>query len=270
MTDSLTLIGFGEAGRTFAAAAGWKNRASVFDSQTDAPSTRDLMLAAFDQAEIKACDSLGDAVREAPAILSLVTADQSIAAAQQAARHIAPGAFYFDMNSVAPDTKRAAAKMIEAAGGHFIDVAIMAPVDPAYLAVPLLLSGSQADRGASVLRALGFGNVRVVGSDIGRASSIKMIRSIMIKGQEALTAEMMLAANKAGVTEEVLISLGDSWIAKASYNLERMRTHGLRRAAEMEEAAKTLKALGVEPVMTSGTIMRQREMALQLSSAQGK
>ena len=137
MTDALTLIGFGEAGRTFASAAGWKNRASVFDSQTDAPSTRDLMLAAFDQAEIKTCDSLADAIRDAPAILSLVTADQSIAAAQQATLHIAPDALYFDMNSVAPDTKRAAARMIEAAGGHFIDVAIMAPVDPAQMAVPV-------------------------------------------------------------------------------------------------------------------------------------
>lgn len=270
MTEALTLIGFGEAGRTFAVSAGWKNQASVFDSKTDAPSTRDLMLAAFDQAEIKACDTLADAMRDAPAVLSLVTADQSLAAAQQTSVHIASAALYFDMNSVAPDTKRAAARMIEAAGGHFIDVAIMAPVEPAHMAVPLLLSGSQADKGASVLRALGFGNVRVVGSDIGRASSIKMIRSIMVKGQEALTAEMMLAADKAGVTDDVLASLGDGWVDKASYNLERMKTHGLRRAAEMEEVAKTLIALGVEPAMTSGTIMRQREMALQSGSGEGQ
>lgn len=270
MTEALTLIGFGEAGRTFAAAAGWKNRASVFDSKTDAPSTRCLMLAAFKQAEITGCDSLVDALLDAPAVLSLVTADQSIAAAEQTAAYIASGAFYFDMNSVAPDTKRAAAAMIKAAGGHYIDVAIMAPVDPARMAVPLLVSGPQADRSALILRALGFGNVLVVGSEIGRASSIKMIRSIMVKGQEALTAEMMLAADKAGVTDEVLGSLGDGWVAKASYNLERMKTHGLRRAAEMEEVVKTLTALGVEPAMTSGTIMRQREMALQPGAGQSQ
>ena len=56
-------------------------------------------------------------------------------------------------------------------------------------------------------------------------------------------------------------SLGDGWAAKADYNLERMRTHGLRRAAEMEEVAKTLTALGVQPLMTNGTVIRQREMA---------
>lgn len=266
--DMLTLIGFGEAGRTFATAAGWKNRASVFDCKTDAPSTRDLMLAAFDQAEISGCQSLADALRDTPAVLSLVTADQSIVAAQDAAWHIASGAFYFDMNSVAPGTKRAAATLIETAGGHYIDVAIMAPVDPAQLAVPLLVSGPKADEGSSKLRALGFINVRVVGSEIGRASSIKMIRSVMVKGQEALTAEMMLAADKAGVTDEVLASLGEGWAAKASYNLERMRTHGLRRAAEMEEVAKTLTALGIDPMMTNGTVRRQREMALQQSEGQ--
>ena len=93
-----------------------------------------------------------------------------------------------------------------------------------------------------------------------------MIRSVMVKGIEALTAEMMLAADAAGVTDEVLASLdasekAQSWAARAAYNLERMTTHGLRRAAEMEESAKTLIGLGVEPVMTSGTVRRQRELA---------
>ena len=93
-----------------------------------------------------------------------------------------------------------------------------------------------------------------------------MIRSVMVKGVEALTAEMMLAAEAAGVTEEVLASLDASeksqgWAQRAEYNLERMTTHGLRRAAEMEESAKTLIALGIEPVMTAGTVCRQRAMA---------
>ena len=61
--------------------------------------------------------------------------------------------------------------------------------------------------------------------------------------------------------EVLLGSLGDGWDAKAEYNLERMRTHGNRRAAEMEEVAKTLGALGIEPLMTNGTIQRQRAMA---------
>ena len=126
------------------------------------------------------------------------------------------------------------------------------------------LSGPAAEDAQRALAGAGFTNVRVVGDDVGKASAIKMIRSVMVKGIEALTDEMMLAAEAAGVADEVLASLDASekasaWAQKAAYNRERMATHGLRRAAEMEESAKTLSALGVEPVMTRGTVQRQRE-----------
>jgi len=145
-------------------------------------------------------------------------------------------------------------------------VAVLAPVNPARMNVPLLISGAHAGQAETLLKAAGFAKTRVVGDEIGRASAIKMIRSVMVKGIEALTAEMMLAATKAGVVDEVLSSLdasekAQSWFERAEYNVERMTTHGLRRAAEMEESAKTLEALGVEPLMTSGTVKRQREQA---------
>ena len=170
------------------------------------------------------------------------------------------------MNSVAPDTKRAAATFIEAAGGRYVDVAVLAPVNPARMNVPLLLAGAAAEDAAQALPGAGFADIRVVGDEIGRASAIKMIRSVMVKGIEALTAEMMLAATRAGVAQEVLASLDaserrDNWFTRAAYNIERMATHGARRAAEMEESAKTLSALGVDPLMTAGTVRRQREQA---------
>jgi hypothetical protein len=70
----------------------------------------------------------------------------------------------------------------------------------------------------------------------------------------------VLAAHRAGVVDEVLSSLGGDWMQKADYNLERMLAHGLRRAAEMEESARTLEDLGVAPLMTRGTIARQRAL----------
>jgi 3-hydroxyisobutyrate dehydrogenase-like beta-hydroxyacid dehydrogenase len=253
MQSALSLIGFGEAGSTFARAAGWEDEARAFDVADKSE--------AYGASGVLGCDTIDEAVANASVILSLVTADAAQSVAEELAQHITAGAYFFDMNSVAPDTKYAAAKLIDAAGGRYVDVAIMAPVDPARLGVPLLLSGTHAEDGAAQLLALGFTNVRLVAGDVGRASSIKMIRSIMVKGQEALTAEMMLAAERAGVVDEVLASLGDNWVSKAGYNLERMRTHGQRRAAEMEEVAKTLLALGIAPIMANGTIQRQREMA---------
>jgi len=243
----LTIIGFGEAARGFV--AGGLPATTAYDND---PLKRD---------GIAGHEQLGDAIAGTSVVFSLVTANQALAAAQDAARHLPAGAHYFDMNSVAPDTKRAASAAIEAAGGYHIDVAIMAPVEPARLAVPLLLSGPHAEDGEDILRQLGFSSIRRLTGDVGRASSVKMIRSVMIKGIEALTAEMMLAGAAADVTDDVLASLGGDWTTKAAYNLERMTTHGQRRAAEMEEAAKTLTALGIDPVMTRGTVIRQREMA---------
>jgi len=212
------------------------------------------------------CDSPAQALDGARIVLSLVTADAALDVARDYAPFLAPGAVWCDMNSVAPETKRAAAGYVCAAGGRYVDVAVLAPVDPARMAVPLLIAGHASDDATQMLRAAGFANVRSVGAEIGRASAIKMIRSVMVKGIEALTAEMMLAAISAGVAEEVLASLDaserkQSWFVRARYNIERMTTHGLRRAAEMEESVKTLTALGVEPMMTTGTVRRQREQA---------
>jgi hypothetical protein len=90
-----------------------------------------------------------------------------------------------------------------------------------------------------------------------------MIRSVMVKGIEALTAECMLAAAQAGVLDEVLGSLDASerprsWPERADYNLDRMLVHGVRRAAEMEEVVRTLEGLGTGADLTRGTVSRQR------------
>ncbi|MDE2620858.1 MAG: NAD(P)-dependent oxidoreductase [Sphingomonadales bacterium] len=259
MAQAVCIIGFGEAGSTFAGAPGWTGQATAWDRL---PEPR----AAAAAAGLVVPDAAAAALAGAPLVLSLVTADEALAAARDYAAHVAPGAIWCDMNSVAPGTKRAAAEAITAAGGRYVDVAVLAPVNPARLAVPLLLAGEAAAEAEGLLRGCGFANLRTVGAEVGRASAIKMIRSVMVKGIEALTAEMMLAADAAGVADEVLASLDASekaqgWAARAAYNIERMVTHGARRAAEMAESALTLRELGIEPMMTEGTVRRQQDMA---------
>lgn len=263
MEQEIGLIGFGEAGSTFALAGDWAEAVHVFDTKTDDAATRDAMLARYAEVGVGGAQTLPDTLDGVALIVSLVTADQALAVAQAAAGLIAPGAIFCDLNSVAPQTKQAAALAIEAAGGHYVDVAVMAPVDPARLNVPLLLSGARAEEAEARLQALGFAKTRVVGDAVGRASSIKMIRSVMVKGIEALTAECVLAASQADVLDEVLASLDASerprsWDVRADYNLDRMLVHGLRRAAEMEEVVKTLEGLGTGAAMTRGTVVRQR------------
>lgn len=257
MDSKLALIGFGEAGSTFARAGDWAAR--VYDVKTEGE-VRAEMLARYDEAGVGLAESSAEAIDGAKAVISVVTADQALEVARRASRYVVRDAFFFDMNSVAPDTKRAAAAVVDAAGGRYIDVAVMAPVNPARMGVPLLVSGPYAEEGAKLLVDLGFTKVRVVGAEVGRASTIKMLRSVIFKGMEALTAECVLACERAGVLDEVLGSLGAEWPALADYRLDRMMVHGVRRAAEMEESAKTLEALGVEPLMTRGTITRQRQI----------
>ena len=265
MERQVALIGFGEAAQAFVRAPGWHGSAYAYDKLTDDPNRRASKLADYAAASVRGAGTLEQALDTARVILSLVTAGEALNAAQDAAKHIAAGSIYFDMNSVSPATKRAAAKVIEAAGGYYVDAAVMSPVHPARLAAPLLLSGRHASKGERILREIGFESPRCVGSKVGDASAIKMIRSVLVKGIEAITAEAMMAAHEAGVVDEVLSSLDASersisWMERANHILDRMMAHGIRRAEEMEEAVRTLQSLGVEPVMTRGTVDRQREL----------
>ncbi|WP_447726568.1 DUF1932 domain-containing protein [Sphingomonas koreensis] len=260
MIGGVAFIGFGEAGQAFV-----RPGDAAFDLKTGDPASRAAKLADYDAGGVRGCETAREALNGAAVVLSLVTADQALLAAQDDAALLAPSTLWLDMNSVAPGTKRAAAAAIEAAGGRYADVAVMAPVHPAGMAVPLLVAGPHAADAAAALEAIGFFNVHVAGSKVGDASAIKMIRSVMVKGIEALTAECVLAAERAGVTEAVIASLDASsrtqgWGERADYNLDRMLAHGARRAAEMEEVAKTLEELGIDPAMTRGTVARQREI----------
>lgn len=271
MDATIAFIGFGEAGAALAGGA----PARGYDRKTDQSGLRAAKLQDFANAGVTACADAADAIRGVRTIFSVVTADQALAAARSGAALIEPGSFWFDMNSVAPATKCEAARLIDASGGRYVDVAVMAPVHPARRAVPLLISGSHAEAGAAMLAEFGFTNIGIAAGPVGAASSIKMIRSVMVKGLEALTAECFLAADRAGVTDQVVASLnaswpGTDWAEKADYNLDRMMVHGLRRAAEMEEVVKTLDALGTGSAMTRATVERQHAIgALGLAPPEG-
>jgi len=266
MALRIGVVGFGEAGSAFFGRDGVRGAEILaYDRKTDAASTAAAKRGEYAAQGVAGCAVLAEALGDVAAAASLVTADQSLAAAQAAAPLLPSGALWLDMNSVSPATKRAAAETVGAGRGRYVDVAVMAPVHPARIAVPLLLSGPDAEAGASLLTAIGFSNVRVVNGEVGAASAIKMIRSIMVKGLEALTAECFLAARTAGVLDEVVTSLDAaperaSWKTRAAYNLERMTTHGLRRAAEMQEVVATLDELAIGSGMSRSAVQWQRSL----------
>lgn len=257
--DQIAFVGFGEAAEAFS--KGWgrdiASTVRAYDIKQETPGADGMPAARAAATGIALGETRKAAITDADAVFCLVTADRAVAAAEECASSLKQGAFWFDGNSCSPGSKRRAAQVIESAGGRYVDVAIMSPVYPKMHLTPLLLAGPHADAGRVVLDGLGMA-AQISGPEVGDASSIKMIRSIMIKGMEALTAECLLAARRAGVDERVLASLTGSnpeidWPKQGAYNLERMMVHGRRRAAEMREVAATLDELGLPNGLAQAT-----------------
>jgi len=229
----------------------------TYDILVDAPATREVLRAEAQVRDVTMTASPREAVTGAAIVVSAVTATGSRDVVRAAAPHLARGALFMDINSVSPNTKRASAVDIDGGGGHYVDAAVMAPVPPYGLAVPILLGGAEADALAAIVRPAGM-NVEVVSADVGYASAIKMCRSVMVKGIEALALECLLAARSYGVEDRVLASLDETFPGllsgpRADYLVSRIVVHGRRRAAEMREVAATLQEAGVPPRLATAT-----------------
>ena len=265
--NRLATIGFGEAAEAFSAGwrEAWHGGIAAFDVKVRQPEGRAGLEARAASPGVTITETAAGATAGAPVVFSLVTADQALIAAKECAPHLGAGTLWLDCNSCSPGTKRQAARIIDTAGGVYVDVAVMAPVHPKRHRTPLLVSGPRAAAAMEVLRELGMNPV-LSGDEVGQASSIKMFRSVMIKGLEALTGECLLAARKAGVEGKVLASLqasdpGFDWTARAAYSLERMMLHGERRAAEMREVSRTVTELGLPSRMSDAIIEWQAQIA---------
>ncbi|MPV55166.1 6-phosphogluconate dehydrogenase [Burkholderia sp. HI2761] len=254
--STLAFIGFGEAGGLLGGALAARNlRVTMYDRQLDdaraAPAMRDKAA----RLNVQAAPSVADAIRDARWIVSAVTASSDADVAAAVAACIRPGQTFIDINSVSPALKLHGQRLIEAAGGRYVESAVMAPVPPDGLAVPMLLGGPQAEAVAHELKALGF-NARAVSPRVGVASAAKMCRSVMIKGIEALTVECLGAARAYGADALVLASLRQTFDRFATspdlpgYLIGRVAEHGRRRAAEMREVAETLREGGIAPEMS--------------------
>lgn len=264
MTVTVALIGLGEVGRVFAEdlRARGIEVAGAWDTQLGDASSRPSANAA--ELGIEPAASGADAVAGCDVVVSAVTAMNCVAAAESAAPGIGDGAYFFDLNSSSPGHKRDAQAAIEAAGGRYVEAALMSPIEPRRLMAPFILGGPHAatfvaDAGA----ALGL-DAATVGSDqVGVAAATKLCRSVVVKGLESLLAESLLSARYYGVEREVLDSLSNilpeaDWDAIAGYFVSRSLEHGVRRSEEMAEAAATVAEAGVTPWMSRASVERQR------------
>lgn len=271
---TIGFIGFGEAAQAFV--KGWKA-----DGIKPAIIAYDILLedraaAPAKQAEcaalgVKVAASAVDAATAADLIICAVTADQVTLAAESILPAARAGLSFLDINSAAPFRKTAAAQQLAARGVAVVDVAVMQPVYPKLHKTPLLISGPGAAGVAPVLEALGM-DAELVSDTLGDASTVKMVRSIAIKGIESVVMECMTAAVKFGVADRVVPTISDylankSFATLANHVMERVVVHGRRRAAEMREVVATLEAAGLSHHMPAATAAHQDWIAdLDLAS----
>jgi 3-hydroxyisobutyrate dehydrogenase-like beta-hydroxyacid dehydrogenase len=263
-TPRVSFIGFGEAGQAIASGlreAGVE-RIAAWDILFPEAAGEKLKMAGG-QYGVRCAASAAEAVADSDMIVSAVTAASSLEAARSVAPYLSGSPFYLDINSVSPGRKQETEKLLSGKA-LYVDVAVIAPIHPKRHRTPLLIAGPHAQAVSPLLGEMEM-QLSIVGETTGSAAAIKMIRSVMIKGIEALSLECFLAASRAGLLDDVLVSLknnypGLDWQKIAGYNLERMASHGERRAAEMEESAVTLRELGLDPLMVDATVVRQREM----------
>ena len=262
----LGLVGYGEVGKIFA--AGLKaqvSTVSAWDLKFDAPVTRDEQRGHAERAAVLACESMAQLCQSADLVISAVTASNTLAVAQAAAAHIQPGAVFLDLNSASPGSKQQAAALIDGAGAHYVEAGVMTSVPPYGIRVPMLLGGARAVELAEVLALWGM-NAKPVSRELGVASAIKMCRSVMIKGLEALVIESYATARAYGVEDHVLPTLQETfpsidWTQQGAYFFSRVVQHGQRRAEEMREAANTVREAGFDPFMASAIADKQQWVA---------
>ena len=253
----LGLIGYGEVGRIFAAGLG-AHFASVrvwdIDLRNPAPG-------------VQACASMQELAQTCDLVISAVTAANTLAVAQEAAPHLRPGAVFLDLNSASPGTKQLASNVVEAAGAHYVEAGVMTSVPPHGIKVPILLGGPQAQALSLRCNAMGM-DTTAVAPTIGTASAIKMCRSVMIKGLEALVIESYTTARAYGVEAHVLPTLAETfpsidWEKTGGYFFSRVAQHGKRRAEEMRECANTVREAGFAPTIAQAIAEKHQWVADQ-------
>jgi 3-hydroxyisobutyrate dehydrogenase-like beta-hydroxyacid dehydrogenase len=198
-------------------------------------------------------------------IVSAVTASQAVPVAQACAPAAKNKSWFLDFNSASPGAKRRAAELVDDHGGRYVEGAVMTSIPPLRIKVPLLLGGAGAAELAPLLVALGF-DAKVASEQLGIASAVKMCRSVMIKGLEAMVIESFTTARAYGVEDAVLASLaetfpGINWEKQGAYFFQRVIEHGRRRSEEVREVAETVREIGLTPWSAQGTAERQAWIA---------
>src|ERR1019366_634724 len=258
----ICFVGFGEAGYHIAGGLRGAGIEGIlaFDINSETPGLGEKIRRRAEETGTRLVRSNAELTGASDIVISTVTANQALAAAQQNAPGLHAGQLYADLNSVSPVLKQSIDRVITATGARFVEVAVMAPAPPYGHKVPMLVGGAGATEFIERMKPFGM-QMEFTSVKVGEAAATKMCRSVIVKGMEALLTECVLGASRYGAEERVFKSLSETfpgldWAEMATYMVGRVVVHGERRAREMEEVAETLRSSGVDPIMAEATVRR--------------
>ena len=284
----IALLGFGEAGSAIARGlcveGGWRGpskpgdnaprRVIAIDTALDKDARGTALGETARALDVAIEDHYGAALSEADLVISAVQGEFARDAAAAAAPLLKKGAHFLDLCTVTGKMSDEDRAEIESGGGRYIDVAVMGGFFKQGIKAPMLVAGQEAEAAVAWMNASGF-VATLLGPKPGSASSVKMLRSVLVKGIEALGVEALVTARRQGILDEVLGCLGDAddmtlggFIAML---VQTHIVHAHRRWEEMGLVARTLRETGVDPLMTEAIERsHRRSVDAHIAPADGK
>ncbi len=258
---SAGFLGFGEIG--FALAKGMRAAGAAplvaCDRQASSGPLSDLLQRRAGEIGIKLTDQTA-ALSDSEVVISAVTPKTAVAAAQSFAPHARAGQFYLDVNSSAPLMKQEIDALLRPKGVRVVDASMSGTGVHIRGHRGLYIHMSGPDSQALYDRLLPYDlEMKVLGGVIGAASALKMVRGVVMKGVEGLLVEMLLTAERFGVSAEVFASVvqpmdDESFADFGAFLIKSHMLHAGRRGDELSLIRETVQAAGIEPVMTDAAL----------------
>lgn len=284
----IALLGFGEAGSAIArglcAEGGWRgvskpgdnapHRLVAIDTALDKDARGTALGTEARRLEVAISDRYTEALSEADLVISVVQGEFALDAAKAAAPLLKKGAYYLDLCTVTGKMSDEDRAVIEAAGARYVDVAVMGGFFSSGIKAPMLVAGDDGPDTVEWMNRTGF-VAKYLGPKPGSASSVKMLRSVLVKGIEALAVESFVTARRQGILDEVMGCLGDidarTFAGSLAMLVQTHIVHSHRRWEEMGLVARTLRDTGVEPLMTEAIEKsHRRTVDAHIAPADGK
>lgn len=242
---NVTIIGCGEVGYLYATAL---NQAK-YPLQLCAPRPSEKILQFSHENNIILHNNVGNWLQSSDLVISCVPGAVSLTVAKEVLPFLKQGTIFADFSSSSSADKYAASYLAELKKIIFIDIVIMGGVDLMREKTPLLCAGEPSETIVKLMKSLGA-PIRVLPhAKPGDAASLKLLRTVFMKGLVALTVECVTAAEHQGVKVllyEILSDFDKTPLNEFLDMLIRNHVmHACRQRNEIAEARKQLESMGL-------------------------